>query len=1006
VAGGDSEGTKRRVFARLLADGHFRNGSMPRHPILGLLLSLLFAAFAAAQTPQQAGFYVNGAAGIDTPTAGIPVPTPLGWTPNIAPVPQGWRTIQYAITQVQAWMAINQPTVPTAVLYIQGGQNYSAATNGESFPIVVAPSILFEGTFIGLGFTAFPNMVPPAGVAAFSMPGNQNFFDRATVSGVRYSNSLCRYIRFSGGSVGIAMGANSSFRHNPRIEDCDFVEQTVAGIQVDTTSGINDPKIYRNNFRGCARGVDMVARGVNPILFADVEECSFESTASVVGGTGIYLLDLSSATGTASPPSRVAGLFRSNNFDRIQAGIYIRSTTGTKVRNPQIFRSRFANVVQTSIELNLAGCEGQDLEVSDCVMMRGQTGLKITGAAGGGSYRWTLDNNTYYQCSANGLEVGVGGAGSAVLSTQRQVVRECTTHGYLVGPQAPLAFSMTSQRDRLLDNVRGVLLQGSAAGSFAMRSSMVCRTGIFRAVQCSAAGLQVTLDGVTIADNNIGLDAAAYASGSSFTNLVFDGNFTDVVAPASPSFTYCCFAGSSRAGVGNLNLTSPQLDRPFYKLRPSSPCIDAGTYDAWSGATDYEGDSRTMCRVTGGPGRRDLGADEWSNPGSARPYGNVGFEQFNVFPRISSPTPVLQSPSTQPLIIELKDAVQPVFGAPGVGAVLFVGFNDVNVSLPFDLAPLGWPGSYVQVDPATSLGFLAIAQSGSQKGSTTASLPIAPGLAGVSVTAQWFVLMPPPYDVVTSDALRITVGGYAGSALPVPTNMVPIQAGTFQMGSINGLSCEAPVHQVTITRPFWIGKYEVTQAEYQAVMGSNPSAFQGSAYPGAAQRPVEGVTWTQAVQFCQQLTAQQSAACAIPAGYEYRLPTEAEWEYACRSGTATEWNVGSGLSCSQANFLGCNPTNETVAVGWYSANPWGLHDTHGNVWEWCLDADVQTSGPASESYTSIAVVDPYSTTGTGRVVRGGTRTASAQFCRSAVRFTASTPTSEIGFRIVLAPTLP
>jgi len=378
-------------------------------------------------------------------------------------------------------------------------------------------------------------------------------------------------------------------------------------------------------------------------------------------------------------------------------------------------------------------------------------------------------------------------------------------------------------------------------------------------------------------------------------------------------------------------VTNPQFDRPFYKLRPSSPCINAGSMGAMSSSTDYEGDPRGMSSSGACPGAPDIGADEWSFLGSARPYGNVGFEQFNVFPQISSPTTVIQSPSTSPLLIKLTNARQPLFGTPGVGAVLFLGFNDVNQSLPFDLAPLGWPGSYVQLDPATSMGFLSIQQSGPQAGEATAMLPVAPGLSGVTVTAQWFVLMPPPYDVVTSDALRITVGNYNGATPPVIGNMVAIQPGTFSMGSTTVVGA-TPVRSVTISRPFWMGKYEVTQAEYQAVMSNNPSFHQGAGYPNAPQRPVELVSWDQALAFCAALNAQQ-AGCIQP-GYSYRLPTEAEWEYACRAGTTTDWNVGSSLACSDANFLNCNTPNQTVAVGSYAANAWGLHDMHGNVWEW------------------------------------------------------------------------
>lgn len=751
------------------------------------------------------------------------------------------------------------------------------------------------------------------------------------------------------------------------------------------------------------RGVDLVARGNDPVLFADIEECTFESSTTTVSGTGIHLVDLSTATGapTGNPP-RVDGLFRSNNFDSIQRGVYVEANGNQKIRAPQVFRSRFATMVGSAVELNLANSTSQDLTVTDCVMMNCATGVKVTGVAAGGTHNWHLENNTFQQCGL-GLDVNVSGAGSVTLSTQRQLARQCAQYGYRVQVAAPMTLAMTTQRDRLLDNVRGLLLQGTATGTFAMQSSMVCRSQIFQAIRCAAAGVVLAFDGLTIADNYMGLDAAAFAVGSTFTNLAFDGNLLDVAAAAvAPSFTYCCFGNSTHPGIGNLNVTSPQFDRPFYKLRPSSPCINAGSMGAMSSASDYEGDPRTYCVFPVGSGAWDIGADEWSPVGSARAYGNVGFEQFNVFPRISSPTCPIQSPSITPLIINLTDARQPVFGTPGVGAVLFLGFNDINQSLPFDLAPLGWPGSYVQLDPAMSMGFLAINQTGPQAGAAMAMLPIAPGLSGVTVTAQWFVLMPPPYDVVTSDALRITVGNYSGTwpPTPVPTGLVQIPPGTFSMGSTQGRSNEAPVHSVTISRPFWIGRYEVTQAEYQAVMGVNPSASQG------ASKPVESVTWAQAMAYCSQLTQQQNALGCLPPGYSYRLPTEAEWEYACRAGTTGRWGVGSGASlvCADANINSC--VGGSTAVGGYPANAWGLHDCHGNVWEWVLDADSSTSGPAAGIYPSSQVTDPYVSAGAGRIVRGGVWTAPANDASSSVRFTAQPATPEIGFRIVLAPTLP
>jgi formylglycine-generating enzyme required for sulfatase activity len=263
------------------------------------------------------------------------------------------------------------------------------------------------------------------------------------------------------------------------------------------------------------------------------------------------------------------------------------------------------------------------------------------------------------------------------------------------------------------------------------------------------------------------------------------------------------------------------------------------------------------------------------------------------------------------------------------------------------------------------------------------------------------------YTAAGQYSVRLTVGNFGGSTsllrsnvidtgfAPNPLlNMVAIQAGTFQMGSASIGGTSVPVHSVTITRPFWMGKYEVTQAEYQAVMGNNPSFWR------APQRPVETVPQFSAMAYCAALTTAEAAAGRIPDGYQYRLPTEAEWEYVCRAGTTTEWSTGASLSTSQANFN--NPSSgQTTVIGSYAANPWGLFDMHGNVWEWCLD-----SWDGSANYTSSAVSDPFVPGVSGRYVfRGGGWRETADGCRSALRagnIFGSTFNS-VGFRVVLAP---
>jgi formylglycine-generating enzyme required for sulfatase activity len=162
---------------------------------------------------------------------------------------------------------------------------------------------------------------------------------------------------------------------------------------------------------------------------------------------------------------------------------------------------------------------------------------------------------------------------------------------------------------------------------------------------------------------------------------------------------------------------------------------------------------------------------------------------------------------------------------------------------------------------------------------------------------------------------------------------------------------------------------------------------------------VEKVSWNNAVAYCQALTAIEQAAGRVPQGYQYRLPTEAEWEYCCRAGTTTEWNTGTSLSTSQANIQAV--LNQTAVVGTYAPNAFGLHDMHGNVWEWCLDTYA--------SYAPGPVTDPFVTGGPNRVLRGGSwgRIFTAFNCRSAIRGSGSpgVTNSILGFRVVLAPVL-
>ncbi|ACC81713.1 protein of unknown function DUF323 [Nostoc punctiforme PCC 73102] len=227
----------------------------------------------------------------------------------------------------------------------------------------------------------------------------------------------------------------------------------------------------------------------------------------------------------------------------------------------------------------------------------------------------------------------------------------------------------------------------------------------------------------------------------------------------------------------------------------------------------------------------------------------------------------------------------------------------------------------------------------------------------------------------------------------ITLEMVEILAGSFKMGSPPGETGHNPQHAVNVPA-FFISKFEVTQEQYQQIMGSNPSNFKG------AKRPVETVSWNDAVEFCKKLSQKT--------GREYRLPSEAEWEYACRAGTNTPFHFGETITTELANYDG-NSTyasapkgkyrQQTTEVGSFPPNAFGLCDMHGNVWEWCQDTwhDSYKGAPTDGS----AWID---NDNEFQVLRGGSWDDSPEYCRSAYRGNDSRDYrfNDIGFRIVCA----
>ena len=214
----------------------------------------------------------------------------------------------------------------------------------------------------------------------------------------------------------------------------------------------------------------------------------------------------------------------------------------------------------------------------------------------------------------------------------------------------------------------------------------------------------------------------------------------------------------------------------------------------------------------------------------------------------------------------------------------------------------------------------------------------------------------------------------------VKLEMVLIPAGKFMMGSPaseNGRLSNETQHEVTLTKPYYMGKYEVTQEQWEAVMGNDPRRNKGE------NMPITNVSWNDCQEFIKKLNDKTTGG--------FRLPTEAEWEYSCRAGTTTAYSYGDSLTKSDASIDG----RSTKAVGNYKANAFGLYDMHGNAWEWCEDK--------YGVYSAGAVTDPKGpANGEGRVLRGGAFFYDESGVRSSFRYIFYTPNKRsdlYGFRL-------
>jgi formylglycine-generating enzyme len=276
-----------------------------------------------------------------------------------------------------------------------------------------------------------------------------------------------------------------------------------------------------------------------------------------------------------------------------------------------------------------------------------------------------------------------------------------------------------------------------------------------------------------------------------------------------------------------------------------------------------------------------------------------------------------------------------------------------------------------------------------------------------------------PIPTVTDQSLEGSKAGELREDNSLKMKFRWCPAGKFRMGSPPGEvdrgNDEGPI-EVTLSRGYWMGQFEVTQSQWQAVMGTtireqSEKTRYNSNYGQGADYPIHFVDHDEAKQFCSKLTNTERDAGRLPPGWIYMLPTEAQWEYACRAGTNTATAFGNSLGYREANCDGARPYNDaekgpashsTQRVGQYRPNAWNLYDMHGNVWEWCRDwYDNQLSGGIDPNGAPVE-----SPKATKHVIRGGGWNSEAYRDRSAGRgwFAPEMRTLELGFRVALVRT--
>jgi hypothetical protein len=693
--------------------------------LLRLLAAIPFVtAVLSAQTR-----YVNGQTGTDGPGFG-------------ATAAQPFRTIGYALASL---------TTSWGTVYIVGDQAYGPGTNGETLPLTLPSTVTLRGEPGPTGQR--PTLDLPTGATAFAL-----------AAAMSSTGGALQDLVVQGGATGLQCGANAGVNHRVTIERCDFLNQSAAAVSVMSNGGTEDLTLRDCTLRGtpCVAGAGIKYHG--PSAWLLLERCRF------TGGEGLRLAGrfnggvLGDFGGLSHFTARGC-IWEQNGISSQDDGYY-------SAMSPRLYTIDGCRFADSGIQVQRTGpgmsYNALTVTVTATAFVRGLINIS-SGGWGGDTTACTISN-----CAFDSSDVLRCVCDSMLSSSFSFGIYNTVARGF----QTAVHVQTSQEAHQVLLEIHGCrMMNGVCAVEYDALSSMSASMRIGNSIfaQCTGDAIRFEtnfgvflwtlcqIGNVTIADCNRGIVMVMRANSHELSNIAFSGNGTDFVPPPSPQYwppetfnapdlTNCLTDGPPLPGTGNLAVANTGLIRPQYKLAATSPCIDATTYTG-IGGSDYEGDPRFMAGTPTSVPAMDIGADEYAPYGSLRRYGFPGRSRAGVRPSIASNS--THARLGVPYDLRVDQANAPNQTAPSF-AFLASGLRDLAYPTPFDLAALGIDGSFLWIDPQDIQTAIPVGANGSA--ALLFQLPYLPQLAGLAITHQWLVLLPGSLDLVTSDAMRVSLG--------------------------------------------------------------------------------------------------------------------------------------------------------------------------------------------------------------------------------------------------------